>query len=217
MRKLNYNEKGITLIALVITIIILLILAGVTLTTALSQNGLFERAKYAGEKYKESEADETEKLGEAEKEIDKIVDDKKDEGNDDKDKEKEEESQTKKYKIKVTKKVITQEGELVEIKNARFYVALYSDEDRSNKVSEIKTIDYSGKVPVSVEFTDLEPGIYYVSECDENGNSMDNGTNDEGAVWSAYYEKGNQVTCQDEDYEKELSFENIFAEMPREY
>ncbi len=74
MRKVNYKEKGITLIALVITIIILLILAGVTLTTALSQNGLFERAKYAGEKYKESETDEAEKLGEVEKEIDKIID-----------------------------------------------------------------------------------------------------------------------------------------------
>ncbi len=74
MRKVNYKEKGITLIALVITIIILLILAGVTLTTALGQNGLFQRAKYAGEKYKESEADEAEKLGEVEKEIDKIVD-----------------------------------------------------------------------------------------------------------------------------------------------
>ncbi len=73
MRKVNYKEKGITLIALVVTIIILLILAGVTLTTALSQNGLFQRAKIAGENYKKAEADETEKLGEVEKEIDKIV------------------------------------------------------------------------------------------------------------------------------------------------
>ncbi len=73
MRKVNYKEKGITLIALVVTIIILLILAGVTLTTALSQNGLFQRAKIAGEKYKESEEDETEKLREVEKEIDKII------------------------------------------------------------------------------------------------------------------------------------------------
>ena len=74
MRKVNYKEKGITLIALVVTIIILLILAGVTLTTALSQNGLFQRAKIAGENYKKSEADEAEKLGEVEKEIDKIID-----------------------------------------------------------------------------------------------------------------------------------------------
>ncbi len=73
MRKVNYKEKGITLIALVITIIILLILAGVTLTTALSQNGLFQRAKIAGENYKRAESDEAEKLDEYSSEIDKII------------------------------------------------------------------------------------------------------------------------------------------------
>ena len=73
MRKVNYKEMGITLIALVVTIIILLILAGVTLSTALSQNGLFQRAKIAGENYKRAEADETEKLGEVEKTIDELA------------------------------------------------------------------------------------------------------------------------------------------------
>ncbi len=52
MKKLrNYREKGITLVALVITIIILLILVGVTLNTALNENGLFKRAKASAEKY----------------------------------------------------------------------------------------------------------------------------------------------------------------------
>ncbi len=74
MRKIDYKEKGITLVALVITIIILLILAGVALTTALGQNGLFERAKVAGENYKSAEADESKKLVEVDKEIDKMVD-----------------------------------------------------------------------------------------------------------------------------------------------
>ena len=45
------KEKGITLIALVVTIIILLILAGVTLSLALNQEGLFNRARNAGEQY----------------------------------------------------------------------------------------------------------------------------------------------------------------------
>ena len=57
MQKLQ--EKGITLIALVVTIVILLILAGVTLNIALSDNGLFNKAKKAVEDYKaasESEA-----------------------------------------------------------------------------------------------------------------------------------------------------------------
>ena len=41
------NAKGITLIALVITIIVLLILAGITIATLTGENGLFSRAKEA--------------------------------------------------------------------------------------------------------------------------------------------------------------------------
>ena len=66
------KEKGITLVALVITIIVLLILAGVTISSALGQNGLFQRAKLAGEKYKESEEKESEDLSTFESEFDNI-------------------------------------------------------------------------------------------------------------------------------------------------
>lgn len=41
------NERGITLIALVVTIVVLLILAGVTITYALGSNGLFTNAQKA--------------------------------------------------------------------------------------------------------------------------------------------------------------------------
>lgn len=41
------NERGITLIALVVTIVVLLILAGVTITYALGDNGIFGTAKKA--------------------------------------------------------------------------------------------------------------------------------------------------------------------------
>ena len=44
------EEKGITLVALVITIIVLLILAGITLSMVLGPNGIIERAKEAKEK-----------------------------------------------------------------------------------------------------------------------------------------------------------------------
>ena len=49
------NEKAITLIALVVTIVILLILAGVTITMTLGQNGLFTRARAGAVAYNESE------------------------------------------------------------------------------------------------------------------------------------------------------------------
>ncbi len=69
----NLKEHGITLIALVITVIIILILAGVTLNTALGQNGLFQRAKLATEKYKEAEEQEKEAIEDIVKELDDII------------------------------------------------------------------------------------------------------------------------------------------------
>ena len=54
MKKLNLkfkkNRKGITLIALVITIIVLLILAGVTIATLTGDNGILIRAKETKDK-----------------------------------------------------------------------------------------------------------------------------------------------------------------------
>ena len=41
------KNKGITLIALVITIIVLLILAGVTINTLFGQNGIMQKANKA--------------------------------------------------------------------------------------------------------------------------------------------------------------------------
>ncbi len=51
-------NKGITLIALVITIVVLLILAGITLATLTGENGLFARAKEAKDKTEEGIARE---------------------------------------------------------------------------------------------------------------------------------------------------------------
>ncbi len=48
------TQRGITLIALIITIIILLILAGVTINVLIGENGLFNTAKMAGEEYEKA-------------------------------------------------------------------------------------------------------------------------------------------------------------------
>ena len=54
-KRTSLGEKAITLIALVVTIVILLILAGVTITMTLGQNGLFTRAREGVAAYNESE------------------------------------------------------------------------------------------------------------------------------------------------------------------
>lgn len=69
MKKKN---KGITLVALVITIILLLILAGITITQ-LTNNGLFEKAKLAKEKTNDSQKEENEILSNYISDIDKVI------------------------------------------------------------------------------------------------------------------------------------------------
>ncbi len=66
------NIKGITLVALVVTIIILLILAGISISV-LTKTGLFEKAKQAEQKSKDAQELENETLGKYEDEIGKYV------------------------------------------------------------------------------------------------------------------------------------------------
>ena len=72
MKKKLKNSNGITLIALIITIIILLILAGISIS-ALTQTGLFSRAKQAEQLSKEKQEEENVTLGTYENEIGKYL------------------------------------------------------------------------------------------------------------------------------------------------
>ena len=75
------NKKGITLIALVITIIILLILAAVAIQLALGENGLIGRAQSGQEKQSVAEAKEKFQAAQAAAWADYIVSDKKSDAN----------------------------------------------------------------------------------------------------------------------------------------
>ena len=59
---MNLGKKGITLLALVITIIIMLLLAGVVIQMALGENGLFVKATQSKQEQAKSELYETAKL-----------------------------------------------------------------------------------------------------------------------------------------------------------
>ena len=69
----NENTKGITLIALVITIIILIILAGVTINLTIGENGIFNKAKQAKEDYETAVNEEIRQIANVEVAIDDIV------------------------------------------------------------------------------------------------------------------------------------------------
>lgn len=71
--KVNFKrEKGITLVALVVTIVILLILAGISIST-LTQTGLFGKVKLAKGEYKNSEELENTTLKEYEEKVSSYI------------------------------------------------------------------------------------------------------------------------------------------------
>ena len=66
MKKVKRQVKGITLIALVVTIIVLLILAGIALNLTIGQNGIFSRAQTAANTWRNAETNEQLAMGELE-------------------------------------------------------------------------------------------------------------------------------------------------------
>lgn len=63
-KQLIKNAKGITLVALVVTIVMMLILVGITMVAVLGDNGVISKAKIAGNKYEKAEIDEIQYLNE---------------------------------------------------------------------------------------------------------------------------------------------------------
>ena len=69
VKKIKKEIKGITILALVVTIIVMLILAGVAINLSIGEDGIFKRAEEAVELYKNASIQEQEQL----EEIDKII------------------------------------------------------------------------------------------------------------------------------------------------
>ena len=67
----KFKERGVTIMSLVITIIVLLILAGITIKFALDDNGIIKQSRLASEKYQNKALQEQLALNQAEQEIDK--------------------------------------------------------------------------------------------------------------------------------------------------
>ena len=71
----NNQERGITLIALVVTIVVLLILAGVSISLVLNNNGVISKAKDAKNQYAEAQTNDEKQLNEVSDWIDTKVGD----------------------------------------------------------------------------------------------------------------------------------------------
>ena len=73
MKKIVKEQKGVTLIALVVTIVILIILAAVSMTMVLGNNGIFEQAKKGANSMASAETNTQAGFNSMSAEIDKII------------------------------------------------------------------------------------------------------------------------------------------------
>ncbi len=72
--KQKLKDNGITLIALVVTIVVLLILAGITITMVLGEDGIIAQAKLAAQKTKDAEEQQEKDLQNLAEQIESLVD-----------------------------------------------------------------------------------------------------------------------------------------------
>ena len=68
------KERGITLVALVVTIIVLLILAGVAISLTIGNNALFQRAQNAANTWRNAETNEQHTMNEFDSDFDSVYD-----------------------------------------------------------------------------------------------------------------------------------------------
>ena len=73
MQKVLKNNQGVTLIALVVTIVILIILASVSMSMVVGDNGIFTQAKNAANKLASAEANTQEAMKELQNEIEQNI------------------------------------------------------------------------------------------------------------------------------------------------
>ncbi len=68
------KERGITLIALVVTIIVLLILAGVAISLTIGQGGIFQRAQNAANTWRNAEINQSHAFNTFDSDYDSVYD-----------------------------------------------------------------------------------------------------------------------------------------------
>lgn len=113
--------------------------------------------------------------------------------------------------ITVTKNLVHQALSAID---ATFYVALCNDEACTERVSEVKAIEFKNASASTVSFTDVQVGkTYYVAECDEEGNALTSGTL-AGATFLATFTQGNKATVEQENGSTIIYLTNEFLTIP---
>ena len=117
--------------------------------------------------------------------------------------------------IAVTKK-LTYIGENLAARDQTFYVALYSDKECTQRVSDVKALVFKNADASTVVFSEnIKAGkTYYIAECTQDGTSQTIGALADGTVYEAVFGNGNSTTVTEADGTTTVSFENVFSSFP---
>ncbi len=122
-----------------------------------------------------------------------------------------------KASLTVTKKLVDQHELSLMAEEDTFYVALFEDEQRTQRVSNVQALHFEGSISESVTFSNLEVGkSYYVGETDEYGVLTEVSSAEDG-VYASVYPGSYEVTPTKKEQQKEYTFENMFYELPWGY
>lgn len=122
-----------------------------------------------------------------------------------------------KASLTVTKKLVDQQELTLMAEDDTFYVALFEDEQRTKRVSNVQALHYVGSISEAVTFSNLEVNkSYYVGETDEFGVPIDVSTAEDG-VYAPVYPGSYEIKPTKKEQHKEYTFENMFYDLPWGY
>ena len=117
--------------------------------------------------------------------------------------------------ISVTKRLKTITGEEILAADQTFYVALYADQECTQRVSDVKVLTFKMDSVSTVTFTDLAVDTtYYIGECTEDGVNYLRGQTADGTTYAAMFSDGNSVEIGSDGGNKSIEFENRFVKFP---
>ena len=120
--------------------------------------------------------------------------------------------------IAVTKKLTTITGDLRAM-DQTFYVALYSDEACTQRVSDVKAIEFKNASSSTVVFNEnIEVNKdYYIAECSQDGTAQSMGALADGTMYEAKFNNGNKATVKEANGTTTVYFDNVFSSIPDGY
>ena len=213
MGRIKQEERGITLIALIVTIIIMLILAGISIKLAIDNNGVIENAKEAKNQYEQSQTEEDSKLSD----LSSIMKNKLDANRGNNSNSGEEESTVtvsgfeapdyveldNKYSFSVTTKKSNPQEKLKF--TYKFYLSRYKDVFNYKEDGDIIDETSENKSSITISGTSIPRSMQVLVKCvitDANGNEKAVVNLDNGSGYTYYtmcLPAGTEITVEEEE------------------